>query len=577
MDSLVTKISKYFFLTVICLSAFSASEVNASTVLSLNFPLTLPASQTSYGVNGLVITDPSISLLPRTYVTTEFQSIELYVGLNGGSPEQELSLVLYDNQDCQSEIKTGEDYGLQNDNIPKLINFVFSGSECFLYPDQRVEFRLSIGSGSGYYAKGINGSPSFRVSDINGFEFYNDLSATTTYQTRIQSVDIETEYGLEPESLQYERITGVSNPGTFQNSNLTSGIGGSALDGKYITKFAINARTNGTQSNVLLTVYENGSPVSSVVVPVTTQSTAIWTDFVLPSPIFVENGADFTIRPTLDSGDNGYPYGEAGGTGSWNLRVYGNEQAPLGVNITANYLLNTSEIIATISEKNPTLIEFELSKRPATTTSSRGEAINNTVNGTSSVTTQFDDLTDGTYDVLAKFSNAGCTLGLSQCPFPLAYVYTSFTVAGNEVTSVGTNEVYDNVVVAPSEAQYEDCGITNIGGCINNSLRFLFIPSQSAVNELLETKNTLDTRIPFVYVSDIRTVADEIFNTAQAETLDVTLDLGFGMVPLINEDMIENAPQASLIRQLLSYMLWIAFALGAYRMALGIHNKETAT
>jgi len=51
--------------------------------------------------------------------------------------------------------------------------------------------------------------------------------------------------------------------------------------------------------------------------------------------------------------------------------------------------------------------------------------------------------------------------------------------------------------------------------------------------------------------------------------------LGFGTVPLINESMIENAPQAATVRLLLSYMLWITFALGAYRMALGIHNKDT--
>lgn len=249
--------------------------------------------------------------------------------------------------------------------------------------------------------------------------------------------------------------------------------------------------------------------------------------------------------------------------------------ANVGISIEADYFLNTTEIITSISDKNPTSVQFELSKRPATTSNSQSESINNTVNGTSSVTTTFESLEDGTYDVLAKFSNAGCTLGLSQCPFQLTYVYSSFTVVGNEVTNVGTSEVYDNVVVAPSEEQYEDCGVSNIGGCINNSFRFLFIPSQSSINELIQTKDTLDTRIPFVYVTDIRKVADEIFNTAQAESLDVTLDLGFGTVPFINEDMIANAPQANLIRTLLSYMLWIAFAMGAYRMALGIHNKET--
>lgn len=403
------------------------------------------------------------------------------------------------------------------------------------------------------------------------------LQATTSYQTRIESVDINTEYGLEPESLQYERITGVSNPGRFDTANLTSGIGGSALSGKYITKFAINGRTNGTQSNVLLTVYDTGVPITSVVASITTTDTAVWTDFVLPSPIFVEDGADITIRPTLDSGDAGYPYGEAGGTSSWNLRVYGNAQVVSGVSMTAEYLLNTQEIISTVSEKNPTQVSFELSKQPSTTISKQGESINNTVNGTGTVSTTFTGLVDGTYDLLARFSNTGCALGLSQCPFPLAYVYTTFTVENGEVVSVSPSEVYNNVTPPPSVTQYEDCGLTNIAGCINNSFRFLFIPSETAVDELVNVKEIASGKAPFAYAVDMTTVLSELTQTANAQTLDMTVDLGFGEITIIDQGMIESAPYASTIRQLLVYLLWLSFAFAMYRIALSIHDHDNRT
>jgi len=250
------------------------------------------------------------------------------------------------------------------------------------------------------------------------------------------------------------------------------------------------------------------------------------------------------------------------------------EYVKTDVEISAEYFLNLEEFNTSVSEKNPTLIFFSVAKRPSTNFTGVSEAITQ-VSGTGTAQTTFESLADGVYDLLVKFSNVGCSTGLSSCPFPLSYVYTTFTVSAGVLTSVSPLEVYTNVFPPVLENEYESCDLSNFSGCLNNSLRFLFLPSQDSITNLVETKDLLDTKIPFVYVSDIQLVADEIFNTEQAQSLDVSLDLGFGVVPLINEAMIENAPQAGLIRQLLSYMLWITFALGAYRMALNVHNKES--
>jgi len=291
------------------------------------------------------------------------------------------------------------------------------------------------------------------------------------------------------------------------------------------------------------------------------------------SPLFAPSGSMnasyYPNESTTDYNTGVYAYAVKYGV------ISGSESYAGNVEISADYFIESSEIITSISEKNPTFIAFELSKRPSTTTETRSESILPTFQGTSTVVTSFTSLEDGTYDLLVKYSNTGCGLGLSECPFPLSYIYKEFVVASGEVTSTSDSEIYNNVVVASESSQYEHCGITDIGGCINNSLRFLFIPSQESITQLLDSKDDLDSRVPFVYVSDIRTVADEFFNSTQSETLDVELDLGFGTVKLIDESMIANAPQASTIRLLLSYMLWITFAFGVYRMALGIHNKDT--
>jgi len=243
----------------------------------------------------------------------------------------------------------------------------------------------------------------------------------------------------------------------------------------------------------------------------------------------------------------------------------------------ANYFIDTTEIVSTISEKNPTLINWSLSKRPTLTKESQSESINNLINGTSTATTSLVALSDGTYDLYVSFSNVGCVIGLSSCPFPLAYIYNYIIVTNGLVTFVGQNEIYNNLTPLSETVSYEDCSITEIGGCINNSIKYLFLPSQEKINEILLTKDALFTKIPFVYLSEINTVVDEVLNSEQTQSLDLTLNLGFGEITIISREMIEAVPFVNLLNQLISASLWLAFAIGMYRMALGIHNKETQT
>jgi len=271
--------------------------------------------------------------------------------------------------------------------------------------------------------------------------------------------------------------------------------------------------------------------------------------------------------------------------------------------VDVEYFIDSSEVNEELQNRNPKDIIVRLSayKYDDTSQTVYGDNVQTsfrfyetlTFDATTTQNTLFDhqfqsvvcasgDANGTSYRVesVVNFYNQGSSIN-NVYPFPESYIYnTSFF---NKDSGTGEcnlvsqeNEEY-NAVVPQNDAPvvYEECGITNLGGCINNSFRFLFIPSNESLNNLLATKDILDTRIPFVYTSDIRTIADEIFNTAQAQTLDVELNLGFGTVPLINESMIENAPQANTVRTLLSYALWIMFAMGAYRMALGIHNKET--
>jgi len=254
--------------------------------------------------------------------------------------------------------------------------------------------------------------------------------------------------------------------------------------------------------------------------------------------------------------------------------VNGVAQSNLAI-INAQWVLNQSEIIRTVSERNPTAVSFSLTKRPSATSSSLGIAITNTATSGSS-TASFTGLTDGTYDILVKFSNSGCAIGLSACPFPLSYMYSEFQIIGGDlVYSTTSNEIYNNLTPPSSVSQYEDCGITNISGCISNSFRFLFIPSGESLDNVLDLRSTLETTIPFSYALDIPTVIDNLTNTVQNQSATIELDLGFGMLTLFSIEMVEDFEYSNEIRTLLSYMLWLLFAFAMYRIGLNMfsHHK----
>jgi hypothetical protein len=177
-------------LLFVCLSVASvvifANVANAATEYSTEFPLATPDTETPLGLNGLVIFDTSIGQLPVLSATGTLTQMQLY--LRGGASTTVLQLVRFNNLDCKSEVgKTVGDYGISG--IAQLITLNFTGSQCSLIPGQRVEFRLSVGSGSGIQSMGRSGIQSFRVS-LNGlldsidFDFSNKAGFNSVTNTR---------------------------------------------------------------------------------------------------------------------------------------------------------------------------------------------------------------------------------------------------------------------------------------------------------------------------------------------------------------------------------------------------------
>lgn len=505
----------------VCLSALSGASVAQADDLEIN---------ANISVEGLVSLE-----CPAPYIT----NIQTFEGIYPTSTR----LVSSNLSDTACENGNTIEGGYLNEagDTPDGNYFVVFNAQGETDPDYR------------FNARKING----QWFSVNNYVL-DQINATSTYQTRFTDVTItsgapslEFSYDVEsPDTTpEYSSFSGTYSQ-LVANVNLVDACQlnpGNPIDG-FSVKVWDNNLGDYLESNVI-----TGTSGTAIIDGVNADISAIEIERYY---LGVPDG-------TCDEVAGDYE------TTQFSLTSSGGE----GVTISTDYFLELSEFNSLISEKNPTLISYSISQRPGTTTSTRGENLTQT-QGTGTLATTFTGLADGTYDVYVKFSNTGCQLGLSACPFPLAYLYTSFTLSGGTVTNTGIEEIYTNTTDIVVGRTYEDCSLTKIGGCINNSLRFLFVPSNESIMGLIAVKDDLDTRIPFVYVSEIREVADEIFNTAQAQDIDVVIDTGFGELTFFNREMIENAPYVDLLNTLLSASLWLLFALAVYRIALGTFNHN---
>jgi hypothetical protein len=244
------------------------------------------------------------------------------------------------------------------------------------------------------------------------------------------------------------------------------------------------------------------------------------------------------------------------------------------LNIDVDYFLDGNEIDTTVSAKNPTWVKFWYAERASTSTDFKkiNEVIS-VVAGSSTISTNITGLADGTYDLLIGFSNFGCSVGLSECPFPDSYVYSSFTVGGGVLTSTGTNEFYDRTSPIQDNT-YQECGITNIGGCLVNAGLYLFVPDDDSIQQISDSFEGLQTTFPFVYAFQANEYVDTLFSATSTDA-GIVASTTLGTITFVNRAMLEAVPYSDTFRTIIAYSMWITFLWGAYRVVLKMFNPTT--
>jgi len=246
--------------------------------------------------------------------------------------------------------------------------------------------------------------------------------------------------------------------------------------------------------------------------------------------------------------------------------------------ISVGFYIDPTEATTTQADKNATMVRYRYSKNPLTEVSAYSREITDAVapqygNGTTTLSLPLD--ANSTYDFTIGFGNAGTAM-TGVAPFPLAYVYFQLTTNATGGISTTTSVQYYSAVTEQG-IEYQPCGITDIGGCINNAFMYLFIPSTESVQEFADLSTELQGRFPFVYAYQVPELWSTLYNTTQSHTLSVAATTTIGTITFISENQLEQLPLASTMRTIMAYVLWLMLAITLYAQVRRIFSHSNQT
>jgi len=234
-----------------------------------------------------------------------------------------------------------------------------------------------------------------------------------------------------------------------------------------------------------------------------------------------------------------------------------------------NYYIDTDDFVGQYDR--PDVVLINISNSDTTQFEQKQKLILPLSTGNASTTINFDTtIPDGEYSAQINFWN----MFSQNFVLNRTYLTINFTVSGG-VVSV-QNVVDSSDAIFPfSQTAYEECGFTNLSGCLNNSMRFLFYPSTESITAVSSQYQALQTKIPFVYVSQASALLTGLYGGTVSTIPSITVTTGIGNLTLISEAQVAAIPYVSLLRSLIAAGLWIMLFTIIYRKTLKIHDNVT--
>lgn len=166
------------------------------------------------------------------------------------------------------------------------------------------------------------------------------------------------------------------------------------------------------------------------------------------------------------------------------------------------YFLDANEINTSVSALNPSIVAIKFLRAVGDPIEGFGESIDTSVFGESTVTLTKESFEQGNYTAQIYFSNPGCSIGFTQCPFSDSYIIVDFKVdIDGEVFEIGTPEFYDlSNELNDNIAKYSECSVTKLAGCFQNVIIWSLVPNEDITAYLGESLEQHSDKVPFNYI-----------------------------------------------------------------------------
>jgi hypothetical protein len=168
------------------------------------------------------------------------------------------------------------------------------------------------------------------------------------------------------------------------------------------------------------------------------------------------------------------------------------------------------------------------------------------------------------FDTYTEVSHTFTGLALdSQWDWSIIFTRPGFFIDEYSILHAGSNYFWAGRFTVDSTVQeiytaYTTCSITDLAGCFQNAIVFLFYPSQSSLNDFSNLYDAIKDKPPFGYISAVQTSLQGINDTG---TSVFTLET----MPILDTYIFTP------VRTAIIWILWLAFIFMFYHRLKNIH------
>jgi len=170
---------------------------------------------------------------------------------------------------------------------------------------------------------------------------------------------------------------------------------------------------------------------------------------------------------------------------------------------------------------------------------------------------------------LAAYGFGMSTTG--SAPILMDATSTTLTASSSVVFDTSSARSISNLPVA--------CGLTDLGGCLQNMMTWLFYPTPDTIAQFSSIQ--LNGKFPFTYIYQIGQIRNDLLTSTTTVSTSLTVSLwkignaATSSIELISRNKVAAVPFSGTIYTVLTFLIWIMMAEYVYYRVIRIHDVTT--